>query len=515
MARRRDSFSQREVFSSLAVLTGTSVALYTALWFADFGLGGPTPWALFTDPDTVSTLANLGEVTVGTLGVALTVITIIVELASNRYTPRITELFIRDPVNGLMMGFFVVTALLVLWADMSMYGDHWPKWMAITAVAAMSTSLLLLLPYFAYVFDFLLPTRVVNRIQQTSANAIDRVTRRGVPAIDGARQEVLQAIEQLGEIALNSVDSKDKGITIASLNALTDLAEANQSFKRQLPAAWFDPSVLVETDQDFIAMHPDVVHALEARRTWVEMKVLRQFQHVFEESLIKMRDICHFIAIQTRKLAVTAASADDGEALALYVRFLNTYMRAALNARDQKSAYNLMNEYRLLAEALVSQKRTADVLLISERLKFYGQLAFKMKLPFILETVAYDMCTLLERAADEPCEDALLTVFLDVDRAAEDDQAQEASLRGVRKAQVKLATWYLAQGRNALAKRIHDDMRTEPRARLEAIHRELRSVVDAEFWEVSDRGVNFEYLPPERREKLDAFFASFYRDDPA
>ncbi len=515
MAARREVFSHREVFLSLAMLSVTSVSVYTALWFVDFGPGGPSPWALFTNPQTVSTLANLGEVTVGTLGVALTVITIIVELASNRYTPRITELFIRDPVNVLMMSFFVVTALLVLWVDMSMYSDHWPKWMAIAAISGMSTSLLLLLPYFAYVFDFLLPTRVVNRIQQTSANAIERVTRRGASAIDGARDEVIQAIEQLGEIALNSVDSKDKGITIASLNALSDLGEANQIYKAALPASWFDPTVLVETDQDFIAMHPDVVRALEARRTWVEMKILRQFQHVFEESLIKMRDICHFIAIQTRKLAINAAHAGDSEAVALYVRFLNTYMRAALNTRDQKSAYNLMNEYRLLGEALVSMKRTDEVLLIAERLKFYGQLAFKMKLPFILETVAYDMCTLLERAAGEPCEDRLLGVFLDVDRAAEDDQAQEASLRGVRKAQVKLATWYLAQGRALLAKRIHDDMRNEPIVRLEAIHRELKSVVDSEFWEVSDRGVNFEYLPPERRAKLDEFFASFYREDPA
>ena len=141
MAARRDVFSHREVFGSLAILTVTSVSVYTGLWFIDFGPGGPTPWVLFTNPQTVSTLANLGEVTVGTLGVALTVITIIVELASNRYTPRITELFIRDPVNGLMMGFFVVTALLVLWVDMSMYGDHWPKWMAIAAISAMSLSL--------------------------------------------------------------------------------------------------------------------------------------------------------------------------------------------------------------------------------------------------------------------------------------------------------------------------------------------------------------------------------------
>lgn len=512
MAARQDQFSYFHVFFSLSALIAVCVAVYGGLWLFDFGLSGPTPFALFTDSKAVSTLSNLGEVTVATLGVALTVITIIVELASNRYTPRITELFIRDPINVLVLGFFVCTAVIVLWVEMSLYDTHYPRAMAIVAIGAMTASQLALLPYFAYVFDFLLPERVVNRIQQASSNAIARVGRRGVGAIDQARHEVIDAIEQLGEIALNSVDSKDKGITIAALNALTDLGEANQREKGGLPPAWFDPSVLVEMDQDFVAMHPDVVRGLEVRRTWVEMKVFRQFQGVYEESLIKMRDISHLVAIRSRRLAVVAAQAGDWDGFRLALRFLNTYMRAALNAKDQKSAYNLMNEFRLLAESMVALGREAEVVEIAERCKFYGQLAFKMKQPFLLETAAYDLCALLERTGDAPVHGALLTVFLDVDRAPDEDLSQEASLRGVRKAQVKLATWYLVNGQEPLARQIYEDMRHEPRARLEAIHREMKGVVDAEFWEVSDRGVNFEYLPPERRARLDAFFGWFYAD---
>jgi len=33
------------------------------------------------------------------------------------------------------------------------------------------------------------------------------------------------------------------------------------------------------------------------------------------------------------------------------------------------------------------------------------------------------------------------------------------------------------------------------------------SVTDREFWEVTDRGVNFDYLDQGRKEKLDDFFA--------
>ena len=112
-----------------------------------------------------------------------------------------------------------------------------------------------------------------------------------------------------------------------------------------------------------------------------------------------------------------------------------------------------------------------------------------------------------KRGAD--CHDALLSVFLDVDREPEGGKAQETSLRGVRKAQIKLATHYLVRGLEAPARRIYEDMRTEPVDRLQQIRGELESVTSAEFWEVSDRGINFEYLEPERRAQISTFFSWF------
>jgi hypothetical protein len=516
LKRRRHVFSRREVLVSFLILVTVCVSAYAALYAWDFvGVeGAPTPWGLMQLPGAEQTMLNLGEVMVGVLGVALTVVTIIVELASNRYTPRITELFLRDPVNGFMMGFFVCTAVLVLWVDMSLYGGHHPQAMVTVSFALMSVSLLALLPYFAYVFDFLLPTRVVHRIQQKSCSAIRRVRRRGDAAVPTAREEVLTMIEQLGDIALNSVDKKDKGISIAALEALSEIATANLVEKRHLTGAWFETVDLLAGDQDFIAQHPDLVRGLAVERTWLEMKVLRQYQAVYEEALIKLRDIGHLIAIHTKRIALVAAQQDDEPGLRMSIKFLNTFMRGALNAGDQRSAYNLMNEYRSLAESLVGLGKDASVVEIAERSKYYGQLAFKMRMPFILETTAYDVCTLLEKAheARSPCHEGLLEIFLGLDRAPEGDSAQDASLRGVRKAQAKLASWYLAKGDMVHARRIYEDMRVESPARLRSIRAELLSIATPDFWEVSDRGVNFEYLAPELRDFLEQFFRWFDAD---
>jgi hypothetical protein len=64
-------------------------------------------------------------------------------------------------------------------------------------------------------------------------------------------------------------------------------------------------------------------------------------------------------------------------------------------------------------------------------------------------------------------------------------------------------------GDQALAREVFNDMHDEQPARLASIRDELLGVQSKEFWEVSDRGVNFDYLPAERKLKLLEFFDWF------
>ena len=77
--------------------------------------------------------------------------------------------------------------------------------------------------------------------------------------------------------------------------------------------------------------------------------------------------------------------------------------------------------------------------------------SYDMKLTFVTETVAYDVSSLVQsahelRVAEEA---AMLDSFLELDRPLRTQQ-QESALVGVRKAQVKLAAYYLARGQEAL-----------------------------------------------------------------
>ena len=50
-------------------------------------------------------LANAAEVVAAVLAIAITVVAIVVELAANRYSHRITQLFVRNPVNLSVIAF--------------------------------------------------------------------------------------------------------------------------------------------------------------------------------------------------------------------------------------------------------------------------------------------------------------------------------------------------------------------------------------------------------------------------
>src|SRR5690606_17560613 len=146
------------------------------------------------------------------------------------------------------------------------------------------------------------------------------------------------------------------------------------------------------------------------------------------------------------------------ELFELALKFFNTYLRATVNARDVRTAYNVLHQYRLLADRALAEGDGQKAIEIARYFKYYGVVSFNSKLPFILETVAYDLCELNEQAIDQrsPAAHALLRIFLEVDKESE-TEVQEASLRGVRKAQVKLATHYLDKGHLQLAREVFRD----------------------------------------------------------
>jgi hypothetical protein len=137
-------------------------------------------------------------------------------------------------------------------------------------------------PYFNYVFRLLSPSSIVFRIE--NAGTVAAVGEDGDIPTDKteARQgKLLQMSEQLTDIAINSISQKDKIIAIACVDALRDLSISYLNSKKKLQAEWFQITTTIKHNPDFSSMAKDSVQDLEASRTWVEFKVLRQYQSIY------------------------------------------------------------------------------------------------------------------------------------------------------------------------------------------------------------------------------------------
>lgn len=493
----------------LSILASASLLVFIgAFWFDSDGDLSLLRLLWHPDPTAASeTLANAGEVVAAVLGIAITVVAIIVELAATRYTHRITELFVAEPTNFFVMGFFVITALQAVFTALTFDAAHGhiPYVGIFVSMVMLAGCLLILLPYFAFVFAFLSPIQIVDRIRQAT---LARVGKDGNVA--ARKAEAVRGVEQLADVGLNAMEHKDKGVSMASVDALQAMVLDYQEVRKELPDEWFRVEGDLAHNPDFVSMSPDVLAAVTRRRMWFEMKVLRKYQTLYNEALNRMRDINYLIAINTRHIAEAALEAGNDVLFELVVKFFNTYLRATINAKDVRTAYNVLNQYRLLAERALEYDDGSRAIEVARYFKYYGLVSFNSKLPFILETVAYDLCSLNEMAFDNesPASRELLKIFLQVDKESE-SEVQETSLRGVRKAQVKLATHYLVEGDEGRAREVFRDMERERQERLASIRDELLNVESSEFWEISDRGVNFDYLEPARKEQLLVFFSWF------
>lgn len=446
------------------------------------------------------TLASSAEVVAGVLGIAVTVVAIIVELAANRYNHRITTMFIGDPVNIGTLSFFVVTAIACLWVSAlsSADGDPLLHW---TVMGMITLSLLGLLPYFFYVFTFISPLAVIRRIRQKAKRAINACRRRYARK---RRIEVARTIDELMDVIRSVVSHGDRDIAMAAISALEELLKTYRGVRHEMPAEWFPMDFDIRRDPDYISLEQPAIDEIDHNRHWLEYKIFKQYQSTMVLCVGEMRELANLIGICTRRIAVEFGS-NDPALMELSIRAMNSYLRIAINARELRTSYYLLSQYRMIAEQLLEWRRPAEVEEIARWFKTYGELARTSGQTFLQEVCAFDLVQLLERAweREQQAVDELLSCLLQLDREASTEE-QVSSLLGVRRAQIRAAAFLLEVGDKARARRVMDDLKGEDFARIARLVYSLRQENRSQFWELTPRGVNFFYMRPELRVHLDA-----------
>ena len=510
----------------MAILGGIALVAFASLYlFDDLVTGGPAPstapgapavqpgmigrYVRF-EPSLISdALSGLAGMTAAVLGIVITVVSLLVQLTSERYT-GVAQMFLRDRRNVMVMAYYVVTCVVGIALSLSLHTEFVPRAAVFAMMCACAFGLIMMLPYFMYVFRFLEPVNLVARIErEAAADLASAATMRDPDAIVDGQPPALSALEELTDITSNSISGKDKIIASRAVDAIRDFVLGYLAIKGRADPAWFQIGDPIRDNPDFVAMAPESLRELEVDRTWLEWKALRQYLGIYAEAQGEMPDINYLIAIDTRYIGEAALARGDRAVVELAFRFMNSYLRAALNARVVRTAYNVMNQYRQLVESMI-KGRAADLALDGVRhMIYYGRTSYDMQLGFVTETVAYDVSALCEFAHTQHSaglDDQMLAMFLDLDQPLR-LKRQESGLQGIRKAQIKLACYYLAAGIEDRAAKIAADMVGEDRERMRSIREQLTRVETEKYWEITDRGRNFDYMPPRQKEQMDRFFA--------
>jgi hypothetical protein len=234
------------VAGSVSLDTGLSLLSTPELWLE--GLQGGA---------ALDRVANAAEVVAGVLAIATTVVAIVVELAANRYTHRITQLFVRERINQVVLAFFVLTTIVCLWVSVApLEAIATARVSATLAMAMVTLCLLLLLPYFLFLFRFLSPRNVIERIAEQALDA----------ARGSRRDEMLEAIEELEDMARGAHQHHDRSIALASADALANVVRGYRQLCGELPPAWFKIDRELARDPDFVALAPSARIDLEDQR---------------------------------------------------------------------------------------------------------------------------------------------------------------------------------------------------------------------------------------------------------
>ena len=99
------------------------------------------------------------------VGIAITVASILVQLSATRYSSRVIDLFIEDRVNLAVYCLLIVTPLYGVWLAYIGGNLLYPTTHLILFKGLTMFSIMVMMPYFNYLFHFLSPENIVHRIQ--------------------------------------------------------------------------------------------------------------------------------------------------------------------------------------------------------------------------------------------------------------------------------------------------------------------------------------------------------------
>ncbi len=469
------------------------------------------PTVLSTDPTHVSNaLSSFIELLAAILGLMITVVAIVLQLAAQRYGTRLIDLFLADKINRM---YFILMVCSLLYAIIVIYAIKEEFYPALAIQILLFLTLVeisLLGPYFLFVFKFLTPTNLLSSIQENSRNSITHaIELKNHSYLKKFQNEVATSFEQVTDTALSATSQMDRNLGLMAINQTREMLLDYLQHKHKLPKSWF----LVSQDK-FIGISSEFYEEFCDKHLWVEAKAFMDMDLIYRSCITNMSDAISAIANNTRIIGEAAIKTRDDDLLEMAVKFFNTFIRVSINAKNIRAIFNLFYQYRLLTESIFEYDTKLSAKILSHFL-YYGETCSQQGLGFVLLTAAFDLGSLVATAYDKKLDNLkeLLLIFMALEDKV-DKRQDMVWYGGVRTAQLILVAYLLSKGDEVLIPIVVEDLKNETLDQLLKWRDSLLAIEDRKFWEFTDRGYRFEYIDETQKTFLKLFYEKYILSQP-
>jgi hypothetical protein len=413
------------------------------------------------------------------------------------HTPKLIEMFLKDRINQVVLSLMAVGAAHVLWVEYIIGPTFAPTWAFTLAIVFAIFGWAILLPYFFYVVRFVDPSRLVVRLKDSTMSVVRNVADRDLDAAD-AQTDVSIRVNQIGTIIIKSLDRNDRDVAAEGTWALKQILDDYDNYKSRMPKEWF------KVDRaDFVGLSDEALEMLTDDKTWFEMKCLQQIEHGFLRALHGANDTVSTFSDATRVIACRADLHHDEQAIRLCIRFFNNYLREAIKARNLRAVYDVFHQYRRLGRDLVDRPELLRA--IGNHFAYYAVMAKTYGMLFAPQLALFDLGYVTRRAYERasPVSGDLLKIVLSLPHRTGNDLHSMAV-----KAKLILGGFFVENELVTEADIVRKNLSDVDATHIERAEVELLAA-EKSFFEVTDRQLNLEYIPPERREPLRKFCDTF------
>lgn len=495
---------QRRFLRTFLIAAAVVVALFGTEFLVEWirlgrhGLADMS-WAGTDNRKLVDVLSPIARAYNNILGMLLATIGLAIPLTANMHTPKLIDMFLRDRVNQVVLGFCTLGAAHVLWVDSLIGPKFAPLWAYHLAIYGSLLGWALLIPYFFYVVRFLDPTNILHRLRTHVMRLVEAV-RAGRQSPRSSRAQVREWMYQISTIIMKAVERGDRGVVVEGTREFQNILEQYVVCKLSLPPAWFQV-----TRDDCVGLSDEAIELVVEERSWFEYRVLALMFTAYQSVLGRMSDLISSFSDTVRQIALLAARHDDDALLELTIKFFNNFLREAIKHKDVHATFDLFYQYRLLAGELCD--RPALLRKVGRYFRVYCDVAVENGLNFTPMFVAFDLGWLVATAHEKRSAAAadLLGEMLALDHRAHGDRRWL-----VVKAKVILGAKLARHGFAEAAQQLRVDLADVTSPVLAEIEADLLVRAERSFWEVTDRQVTFDWVPPDERPSVKSFLNSLH-----